>query len=254
MMSTIPNAELPVRRLDPLEFLPCSTVIEYNKREVIYGYDEPCDSIYVVLTGLVRVTAIANHGNQFLMDLYGKDELFGDLGLMHNSAHLQRAVAFPKVTLMRWRTDVIQEIIQNRPKLAIALLQTCGQRAMAMTVRLQHLCFEPIINRLAIALLHFSERTGVPLPDGNIQMEPLTHEILSQSVGTSREVVTCHMLQLRRLGLIQYSRKMIILNRDTIERWLQASSHTRHEHEHEHAAEFNEPVRTFTAAATAARD
>ena len=51
-------------------------------------------------------------------------------------------------------------------------------------------------------------------------MEPLTHELLSQYVGTSREVVTCHMMSLRRLGFLQYSRKMIIIHRDAMKAWL----------------------------------
>ena len=37
-------------------------------------------------------------------------------------------------------------------------------------------------------------------------MMPLTHELLARHVGTSREIVTQHMSQLRRRGLLDYSR------------------------------------------------
>jgi CRP-like cAMP-binding protein len=35
---------------------------------------------------------------------------------------------------------------------------------------------------------------------------PITHELLAKYVGTSREIVTQHMSQLRRKGLLDYSR------------------------------------------------
>jgi CRP/FNR family transcriptional regulator, cyclic AMP receptor protein len=242
-MTTGPNFAARFDRLDPLEFLPCSTVVEYRKQQVIYGYNERCDSIYVVLSGFITVHAVASYGNQFLVDFYSKDDLFGDLGLIGQASNMHQAVAFQKATVMRWQTEAVQEIILNRPKLAIALLQTFGKRALAMTTRLEQLSFEPIINRLVIALLRFSNRTGVTQPDGTVRMDPLTHEMLAQYVGTSRELVTCHMLELRRRGLIQYSRKMIVFHRETLENWLQSGPSKRQE---SHIAP-DASVRAFTA-------
>jgi CRP-like cAMP-binding protein len=51
-------------------------------------------------------------------------------------------------------------------------------------------------------------------------MGPLTHELLSQYIGTSREIVTLRMKQFRRRGYLQYSRKGIILYRDLLREWL----------------------------------
>jgi CRP-like cAMP-binding protein len=51
-------------------------------------------------------------------------------------------------------------------------------------------------------------------------MVPFTHELLSQYVGTSREIVTHYMNQFRRQGYIRYSRKGILLYRDAFKDWL----------------------------------
>ena len=56
-------------------------------------------------------------------------------------------------------------------------------------------------------------------------MLPLTHELLSQYVGTSREVVTQYMNQFRRQGYLRYSRKSIILYRAPFREFL-CESHT----------------------------
>ena len=56
--------------------------------------------------------------------------------------------------------------------------------------------------------------------DGSVQMIPFTHELLSQYVGTSREIVTHYMNQFRRQGYLRYSRKGIMLYRDALREWL----------------------------------
>jgi CRP/FNR family transcriptional regulator, cyclic AMP receptor protein len=51
-------------------------------------------------------------------------------------------------------------------------------------------------------------------------MMPLTHELLSQYVGTSREIVTHYMNQFRRQGYLRYSRRGMSLYRDAMRNWL----------------------------------
>jgi CRP-like cAMP-binding protein len=56
--------------------------------------------------------------------------------------------------------------------------------------------------------------------DGSVRMTPFTHELLSQYVGTSREIVTQYMNQFRRQGYLKYSHKGIVLYREAFRDWL----------------------------------
>jgi CRP-like cAMP-binding protein len=60
--------------------------------------------------------------------------------------------------------------------------------------------------------------------DGSVRMAPFTHELLSQYVGTSREIVTHYMNQFRRQGYLKYSRKEIILYREAFRDWLRQNA------------------------------
>ena len=73
----------------------------------------------------------------------------------------------------------------------------------------------------------FSERRGTPDQDGSVRMAAFTHELLSQYVGTSREIVTHYMNQFRRQGYLQYSRRGIVLYRDAYEQWLRQNGKRR---------------------------
>jgi CRP-like cAMP-binding protein len=81
-----------------------------------------------------------------------------------------------------------------------------------------------IARRLARSLIRFSERLGVVEEDGSVRMTPFTHELLSQYVGTSREIVTHYMNHFRRQGYLKYSRKGIVLYRDAFRDWLRQSA------------------------------
>jgi len=53
-----------------------------------------------------------------------------------------------------------------------------------------------------------------------VRLARLTHELLSQHVGTSREIVTHYINQFRRQGYLRSSRKGIVLYRDAFKEWL----------------------------------
>jgi CRP/FNR family transcriptional regulator len=56
--------------------------------------------------------------------------------------------------------------------------------------------------------------------DGSFRMPPLTHELLAQYVGTSREIITTYMNQFRRDGYLKFSRKEVILFPDPLREWV----------------------------------
>jgi CRP-like cAMP-binding protein len=69
-------------------------------------------------------------------------------------------------------------------------------------------------------LLRFAERLGSPGDDGSVRIPPLTHQVISEYVGTSREIVTFQMNYLRQKGLLRYSRKGIQVHMDSLREYL----------------------------------
>src|ERR1700678_2979656 len=185
---------------DPLAHLPCSTILEYRKGQTIYSQDQPSTSIYLVIDGKVKVCRLAEDGRQVVVDIYQPDEFFGESAFVGESQRSEVAVALESTKLMIWTINEIEDIATRRPKLAIALLQLLVQRSMDFGSRIESFSVDNIARRLARALIRFSERLGQETEDGSVQMIPFTHELLSQYVGTSREIVTHYMNKFRRQG------------------------------------------------------
>lgn len=211
---------------DPLAYLPCSAVLECERGQILYGYDQRCENLYVILSGQIKITRMADHGEQMLIDIYRTDEFFGESSLLNQPDTPEQALAYRKAKVMAWPTAEIEALIMQRPQLAVALLQTFGGRSLELTRRIENLLVDMVERRLARALIHFSSRLGTPQPDGGVLMEALTHELLGQYVGTSRETVSYHMINLRRLGYLKYSRKSILLYPDALNAWLESEPGT----------------------------
>jgi CRP/FNR family cyclic AMP-dependent transcriptional regulator len=209
---------------DPLAHLPCSTIQEYKKGQVIYDQDQPSSSIYLVIGGKVKVCRIAEDGRQVVVDIYQADEFFGESAFLGNVNRAEIAVALEGTKVMTWTTAEIEDISLKRPKLAIAMMQLLVQRSVDFAQRIESFSVDNIARRLSRTLIRFSERLGSRSEDGSIQMIPFTHELLSQYVGTSREIVTHYMNQFRRQGYLRYSRKGILLYKDAMKEWLRETT------------------------------
>jgi len=209
---------------DPLAHLPCSSIVEYRKGQLIYNQDQPSTSIYLVIDGKVKVSRLADDGHQVVVDIYQPDEFFGESAFLNLAHRSEQASALENTKLMAWSTAEIDDIIMRRPRLAVALLQILAQRTMDFTHRIESFSVDNISRRLARTLIRFSERLGSQDEDGSVRMVPFTHELLSQYVGTSREIVTHYMNQFRRQGYLRYSRKGIVLYRDAMKDWLRQAA------------------------------
>lgn len=122
---------------------------------------------------------------------------------------------------MAWTALAVEDLVVKRPQLGIALLQLLVERTTDFKARIEILALDTIERRLARALLRLSERFGVMQENDEVTMTPLTHELLAQYVGTSREIVTHYMNSFRKQSYLQYSRKGIVINRVTLHQYLQ---------------------------------
>ena len=223
-MASSPTAYAPHKSLeDPLAHLPCSNILEYRKGQTIYNQDQPSISLYLVIEGKVKVARLADDGHQVVIDIYQPDEFFGESAFLSLPHHCEQATALEDAKLMAWGTQEIEDIVTKRPRLAVALLQIQVQRTLDMTQRIESFSADNIARRLARSLIRFSERLGTVETDGSVRMSAFTHELLSQYVGTSREIVTHYMNQFRRMGYLQYSRRGIVMYRDAFQEWLRQS-------------------------------
>jgi CRP/FNR family transcriptional regulator len=205
-------------------YLSSSSILEYRKGQVIYNRDQPSTNICLVIDGKVKVCRVADDGRPVIVDIYQHEDFFGESALLNAPTRDEQAVALENTKVMSWTMAEIEEIVMRRPRLGVALLQMLARRSIEFGYRIESFSVDSVARRLGRTLIRFSDRLGQNAGDGSVQMMPFTHELLSQYVGTSREIVTHFMNQFRRQGYLSYSRKGISIYRDALKSWFEQQS------------------------------
>ena len=219
-----PAVQAPKPIDDPLSHLPKSNAVEYRKGQVIYSAIQPSDRVYLVTQGKVMVSRILREDKQVVMDICQPADIFGESSLVSSGSQSEQAVALENTRLMSWTPAEIVDGVTRQTRLGMALLHLLAQRESELTWRMESLAVDTIHLRVARSLIRLASRLGTRQEDGALHMPPLTHKMLSQYVGSTREIVTHHMTEFRKLGYLNYSRSGIVIYREALLEWLQRNS------------------------------
>lgn len=214
---------------DALMYLPRKSVVDYRRGDIIFDENSPSEAINLVVQGRVKVTVPSVDGAQTVVDIFNTDDFFGESALLGGRTIPQCAVALDNVTLMSWTRQEIEDQIERQPRLGIALLQMLVKRGLDYEARLQSFALDKTPERLIRALLRFADHLGAPGEDGSARIPPLTHQAISEYVGTSREIVTFQMNQLRQAGFLRYSRRGIQVYAEALREHLKSQPQASHD-------------------------
>jgi CRP/FNR family transcriptional regulator, cyclic AMP receptor protein len=194
---------------DPLSYLPRTAVREFAKNRVIYDRCRDAGRVYVVIRGHVKVVKTVDDGGQIVVRIVSTDGLFGEPVLIGGQGTTETAVALENVLAMSWTADEIEQQIEREPRLALALSQYLVRECIELQDRIESMAAYKTPERVMLALVQLADILGTSTPDGPTRISSLTHHTIAGYVGTSREIVTSQLNRLRRLGLLQYSRRQM---------------------------------------------
>ena len=216
-------AEPTTMKMDLSVYLPRKPIQEVSKKGIVYSPQQPSHSLYLVLSGRVKVSS-AFSGGEIACSIVHKGGLFGEPALVDARHRSDSAVALDPVTLMAWSRSEMEQQIELNPGLGLALSRYLARHCMELAERMKSMAVHRTPERVMLAMLQFARETGVRNADGSTRVESMTHQTLAEYVGTSREVVTFQLNHLRRLGLLHYNRKYIDISVDRMEEAIRQAS------------------------------
>jgi len=201
----------------PLSYLPRKAIVEYRRGQIVFAQNQYSDGLHMVVRGRVKCSVRTEDGSEVVLAMALRDQFFGERGLLGLPYNGVTATAIESSAVMSWSSAEIEQQIAMYPRLGVALMQMLARICVDFERRLQTLALEKTPERVAWAILYFVETMGTRQDDGWWQIPPMTHQLVSEFVGTSREIVTFQMTRLRDQGYLTYSRKSIRVDRDGLE-------------------------------------
>ena len=190
-------------------------VRNYRKGTVLIEEGDIGDTLYVLLSGRVRVYSSNETGREVSHGVYGAGEYLGEMSL-DGGPRSASVITLEPTTCAVVKRETVEAYIAEQPAFAFELLVKLIRRARAATHSTKQLALNDVYGRLK-ALLESHANAGTPLP--RTLDERLTHQDMSSRIGCSREMVSRLMKDLQRGQYIDHDGSLIRLLRPLPPRW-----------------------------------
>ena len=187
---------------------------KFRRREIIFLKGDPCQALYIVRSGQVKLSEISESGREQALFILTPGDFFDVVSIFDGGPYPATATALSDGLLYAIRKPDVLTIVREHPAVANAVLPYLGGMLREMADLVADISFESVTVRIAKLILRYAEIQGVPTPDGVRVKRTLTHQEVADIVGTEREVVTRSLGSLQKQGVIEMEKGKQILIRD----------------------------------------
>ncbi|QYS89099.1 Global nitrogen regulator [Flavobacterium columnare] len=184
-----------------------------KKGEIIYFSDSESPRVFLLKKGSIKIVAIDHDGNEIIKDIIQKGDLFGELTLEPDKTSDELAVALTEeVSICSFLLSDFENLMLKHPDLALSYMKFVGLKLKRIKNNYANLMSKDAKTRLKTFLLDWCEREGNNEGNNIVLENYLTQTDIAQIICTSRPTATKLLIELEEKGIIQYTRKEIIIS------------------------------------------
>src|SRR5215813_6116100 len=119
-------------------------IIDIRKGDIVFNEGEPGDSLYIIMSGKIKLGRRAADGRQNLIALMGPSDMVGELSLFDPGPRTATATAVTDARVARLRKPALRPWLTNRPEIAEQLLRVLARRLRRTNDALADLIFTDV--------------------------------------------------------------------------------------------------------------
>jgi CRP/FNR family cyclic AMP-dependent transcriptional regulator len=197
------------------ELLHLATLTEihsFAKNKFIYQPGDLAKSVYFVLDGMIKTGTYNEEGKEALKHIICRGEMFGELGLsgIHERSDFAATLKMESKVLVISLSEMKATMARN-PGLGLNLITKLGDRIQRSEKRLEDLIFRDSRARIISFIRNQADRTGQNYGDEVLIRHGLTQQDMANLTGTSRQLVTIILNELRKEDQINFDRSTILV-------------------------------------------
>lgn len=188
----------------------------FAKGSTIFAPGDPADSLHLLKSGLVSLSHVSEDGQESILRVLGPGDVFGELFLAVPSRPFLATALTPCVATVV-PGDSFLHLISAIPKLGFNFICVLSRHLADMALDRGQSAHKWSFQRLVLTLLKLCAAHGVDGPDGSTIALPLTHQILADMIGSSRETVTRHLGRLKRQGIVRQQGRTVLVRKSGLQ-------------------------------------
>jgi len=190
--------------------------------ELLYHMGEAARSIYLMRSGLIKTSLVSPGGHELTLRLHKTGDILGELCLCIGERR-EQAVALEESDVVEIPLELLLARLQRDSVAALEFARASSVRLLETYQRLESLAAEPVVGRLTRTLLDLAADLGEPAAHGTEIRHHITQEELGRLISARREVVSSLLNELRKAGLISYTRRgYIVVYREALQNLLES--------------------------------
>ena len=178
---------------------------------MIMAAGDAIDSLYIVITGRLKVMMSEADGKEVILSILGPGEFFGEMGLIDDSPRSASVVAIEPCELLAVTRRDFKKCIVENAEMSMTMMRGLVRRLREADRKIGSLAMLDVYGRVARLLLDMSENVNGQKTVTN----RLSKQDIAKMVGASREMVSRVMKDLEMSGYIVVRGSTIVL-RDTV--------------------------------------
>jgi CRP/FNR family cyclic AMP-dependent transcriptional regulator len=191
--------------------------VQFEPNQMIFSRGDPGRDLYLVLEGRIRLSVLTSEGRELSFDHSGPGHIFGEIATLDGGERTAGATAITRVQAMALPQEVMIELIERNPKVAVAAIRFLCQRLRETDHRLEAIALHRIEVRLARLMLSFLKLRGVTSKAGEAPLElGMSQSELGLLIGASRPKVNIALTALEDMGAIAKSGSGYLCNLETL--------------------------------------
>ena len=201
---------------EELSLLSSKAVVHsYPKNTIVINEGDVSNSLHIIVSGEVKVFLSNEEGKEIILNIMEPGDYFGEMALLDSGPRSASVITTaPSKLAIISKTD-FENFLQNSPQTMLKILNHAFARLRALTDTVSSLALLDVYGRVARLLLQSAEEVdGVNV----VQME-MTQQDIANRIGSSREMVSRILKDLKSGGYIELQGKKIIIRQALPHAW-----------------------------------
>jgi len=188
-----------------------------DRGELILMEDEPTQTVYFVVTGVVKAFKTSAEGKEQILCILRPGDSFNDVSVFDGGPNPVSAIAMSRVRLYGISKADMETLLREHPGIALNIIKVLAGKVRHFVSLVEDLSFRHVTGRVAKLLLEYATN-GSEEGKGKSPRPRLTQQDMAAMVGTAREVVGRSLKALEEERAIRMDRHRIaIVNREVLE-------------------------------------
>lgn len=179
----------------------------YKKGETLFLEGDEGTGFFIIKSGRIKIFKVASAGKEQILHIFGADEHFAEVPTFDGGKFPASAAALENSEVVFIPRTAFLMVLQQHPRLAIAILGTFARHLRKLTNLVDSLSFQEVPQRLAKYLLNLSNRQG----NTDIVQLDLPKGQLAALLGTIPETLSRSFYKLSQEGIIEINTTKIRL-------------------------------------------